>query len=494
MTAPSAAAADVRSALERAELFARLPPETLDAVARVTEVRDLSPGAWLFREGDPGEYLFVIDRGHLEATRHASRGEELVLRTLGPGEIGGLTSLSVSGKRSASLRATEPSRVLTLPKRELFALTSEAPDLVQALVAFLSAKLGHKNRDLVRLLTGASDARPRIAFFDTKPYDRHAFEQRLPGEWAATFFETRVNRETAALAQGHRTVCAFVNDDLSAPVLEVLASFGVEHVAMRCAGFNNVDVAAAARLGLSVTRVPAYSPHAVAEHAVALVLTLNRKTHRAYNRVREGNFSLNGLVGFDLYGKVGGIVGLGKIGRALAEVFRGFGMRVLAHDAYRDDAFAAKVGLEYTDLETLLSRSDIVSLHAPLMRETHHLINAARIATMKRGAILVNTSRGGLVDTAALIEGLKSGHLGGAALDVYEEEGDYFYEDRSDRIITDDVLARLMTFNNVLITSHQAFLTDEALANIAETTLGNVAEFLRGGRGERLTNAIASKG
>jgi D-lactate dehydrogenase len=275
-------------------------------------------------------------------------------------------------------------------------------------------------------------------------------------------------------------VCAFVNDDLSAPTLRRLSELGVGAVALRCAGFNNVDLKAAAELGLPVFRVPAYSPHAVAEHAVALLLTLNRKTHRAYNRVREGNFSLVGLVGSDLYGQTAGVVGLGKIGRCCATILRGLGMRVLGHDVAPDVAFAAREGIELCELDELLTRSDVVSLHAPLLPATHHLIDAARLARMKEGVILINTSRGGLIDSKALIDALKSGKVGGAGLDVYEEESDYFFEDHSGQIIGDDLLARLMTFHQVLITSHQAFLTTQALHNIAQTTLGNLRAFAAG--------------
>jgi D-lactate dehydrogenase len=326
--------------------------------------------------------------------------------------------------------------------------------------------------------------------FDTKPYDRRWLDQQAGDDLTFKYFEARLGPDTARLAAGYRLVCAFVNDDLSAPVLEQLAAGGVELVAMRCAGFNNVDLEVAGRLGIAVVRVPAYSPHAVAEHAAALILTLNRKVHRAHQRVREGNFSLAGLEGFDLHGRIAGVVGLGKIGRCLADILRGFGMTVLGFDAYPDQDYAARSGVRFVELEDLLERADVVSLHAPLTPETYHLIDADRIRRMKRGALLINTSRGALVDTAALITGLKSGHLGGAGLDVYEEESEYFFEDRSDEVITDDLLARLLTFPNVLVTSHQAFLTSDALEAIAETTAKNVREYLAGKRGAELENVV----
>jgi D-lactate dehydrogenase len=315
----------------------------------------------------------------------------------------------------------------------------------------------------------------KTAFFDTHPYDRHSFEasnQAFGHE--LVYFESRLSAETAALAEGFLAVCAFVNDTLDRAVLERLHQGGTRVVALRCAGFNNVDLAAAEALGMAVVRVPAYSPHAVAEHAVALLLCLNRKIHRAYARVREGNFALSGLVGFDMNGKTVGVVGTGKIGQVASKIFAGFGCRVLAHDPYPDAAFAERIGVEYVPFASLLSQSDIISLHLPLTTDTTHLIDDGAIAHMKPGAILINTSRGGLVDTGALIRGLKSEQLGGAALDVYEREAGVFFEDFSLCVIQDDELARLLTFPNVLITGHQAFLTETALGNIADTTLANL--------------------
>lgn len=313
------------------------------------------------------------------------------------------------------------------------------------------------------------------ALYDAKPYDREYFAN-APGrdEVSWRFHEFRLNAETAGTAAGCDAVCVFVNDRIDRACLQELAAGGVRHVALRCAGFNNVDVAAATELGITVTRVPAYSPHAVAEHAVALLLTLNRHIHRAHNRVREQNFSLAGLVGFDIHGKTIGIVGTGKIGRVAAQIFRGFGARVLGYDPCRDEAWAVEHGVDYADLETVLHESDVLSLHLPLTAETFHLIDHDTLARMKPGAFLINTSRGKLVETTALIAALKSGHLGGVALDVYEEEEGIFFEDYSDRVLPDDELSRLLTFPNVLITSHQAFLTREALSEIARVTTTNL--------------------
>lgn len=320
---------------------------------------------------------------------------------------------------------------------------------------------------------------PKLAFYDTKPYDRTHFEAE-PKDFQIDFHEFRLSTKSAATAEGTAGVCVFVNDTLDRPCLEVLAEAGVKLVALRCAGFNNVDLDAANDLGMTVVRVPAYSPHAVAEHAVALLLTLNRKIHRAYNRVRELNFSVAGLVGFDLYGKTVGIVGTGRIGMVAAQILRGFGCRVLAYDPFPREEWASEHSVEYVRLEELLSESDVVSLHSPLTDETFHLLNSETILQMKKGAYLINTSRGKLVDSAAVINALKAHHLGGVALDVYEEEEGVFFEDHSGEPLQDDVLSRLLTFPNVLVTSHQAFLTNEALEAIATTTVDSVRRFLKG--------------
>jgi D-lactate dehydrogenase len=323
----------------------------------------------------------------------------------------------------------------------------------------------------------------KIAFFGSRDYDREHFGRanETHGHEIA-FLEARLTLETAVLADGFPAVCAFVNDRLDRPVLEVLAANGTRLAALRSAGFNHVDLGAARELGITVARVPAYSPHSVAEHAVALILTLNRKTHRAYARVREGNFSLSGLVGFDLYGRTVGVVGTGKIGVAFLRIMAGFGCRLLATDPFPSED-PERLGARYVPLETLLPESDIVSLHCPLTPDTHHLLDDRRIGMMKPGAMLINTGRGALVETRAVIAGLKSGHIGHLGLDVYEEEEALFFEDRSQAVIQDDVFMRLLTFPNVVVTAHQGFFTHEALANIADTTLANVTSF-EGGEGE----------
>lgn len=313
----------------------------------------------------------------------------------------------------------------------------------------------------------------------TTIYSTHKFEESYiiranNGKHKLKLLENRLTKETAILATGSETVSLFTGDDASAKVLEKLSAFGIKNIALRTAGFNHVDLAKASELGIKVARVPAYSPYAIAEHTMALILALNRKLIKAHNRVREQNFSLNGLTGFDLNGKTVGIIGTGKIGAVLVKILYGFGCKIIAHDLKEDKSLVEAYGLKYTDCMTLCEQADIISLHAPLTPNTKHLINAKHISFMKSGVMLINTSRGGLVDTKAVIKGLKEGKIGYLGLDVYEEEEGLFFEDHSEDILQDDVIARLMTFNNVLITSHQAFLTETALTNIAETTIYNL--------------------
>ena len=322
----------------------------------------------------------------------------------------------------------------------------------------------------------------KTLMFSCQSYEHPAFEQYLPESGHSLVFqEARLDAHSAVLAKGCEAVCAFVNDDLSEAVLEILAAQGVRLVALRCAGFNQVDLVAAKRLGIAVARVPAYSPEAVAEHTLALILTLNRKTHKAWNRVREGNFHLHGLLGFNLHGRTTGLVGLGAIGQATARILVGFGMKVIAYDPWMDPQQAEELGVELATLEQLYTDSDIISLHCPLNAETHYMINESALASMKTGVMLINTSRGALIDTSAVIRALKTGHLGYLGIDVYEQEGDLFFRDLSEEVIIDDVFQRLLTFPNVLVTGHQGFFTREALNSIARTTFDNITEFERTG-------------
>jgi len=316
----------------------------------------------------------------------------------------------------------------------------------------------------------------KVLIYDSKSYDKDYFTQaNFRFGYDLHFFDSKLSDKTAHLAKGYEAICCFVNDHLNSQVLEQLHQNGVKKIALRCAGFNNLDLESAKILGFQVSRVPSYSPHAVAEHAFSLLMTLNRKTHRAYNRVREGNFSLHGLIGFDIHQKTIGIIGTGRIGQAFARIALGFGANVIAHDPGYQDKDLKAIGVRYTGLIDILKGSDIVSLHLPLNPKTYHLIGKEKLWIMKPGAVLINTSRGGLVDTKGLIEVLKKKHIGGACLDVYEEEQDYFFSDLSNQIIDDDTLARLLTFPNVVLTSHQGFLTHEALNEIAKTTLSNLS-------------------
>ena len=320
----------------------------------------------------------------------------------------------------------------------------------------------------------------RVTVFGAKSYDRPFLQEacRRHGH-EPVFAEARLDRTTAALTAGSEAACLFVNDLADAETLAALAQAGVRAIALRCAGFDNVDLSVARSLGMRVARVPAYSPHAVAEHAIGLMLMLNRKLHRAYNRVREGNFSLEGLLGFNLHGKTVAIIGTGRIGAAAATIMRGFGCTVLAHDLVPDPSLIA-AGVRYVPLPAALAEAHVVSLHVPLNAATRRMIDRTAIQHLRPGAMLINTSRGGLIDTAAIIDGLKSGRIGALGLDVYEREGDLFFEDRSDSVITDDVFSRLLTFPNVVITGHQAFFTKESLAEIAETTMTNLSAFANG--------------
>lgn len=331
----------------------------------------------------------------------------------------------------------------------------------------------------------------KISFFNAHRYEREAFEAaNATFGHEIQYFEPRLTAQTASLAAGSRAVCSFVSDRVDRPALEELRQVGVELIALRCAGYNHVDLESAAELGLPVVRVPEYSPYAVAEHAVALILSLNRKIYRAHARVREGNFALEGLVGSDLHGKTVGVVGTGKIGSVFARIMHGFGCRILAYDLYPSETLQKDLGAQYVSLEELYGESDIISLNVPLTPDTHHVINADSLSRMKRGVMLINTGRGALIDTKALIAALKTGHVGAAGLDVYEEEEGIFFADLSGEVLQDDVLARLMTFPNVLITAHQGFLTREALANIASTTLGNVSAFEQG---KPLENEVSAR-
>ncbi len=322
----------------------------------------------------------------------------------------------------------------------------------------------------------------KIAFFDTKPYDKPSFDRfGAENDIRFKYFETKLNEDTVDLAAGYDGVCVFVNDTVNAAVIDRLCELGVKAIALRCAGFNNVDLKHA-HGKIHVMRVPAYSPYAVAEHTMAMLLTSIRRIHKAYIRTRDFNFSLSGMTGFDLHGKTIGVIGTGRIGRVFINICRGFGMNVLAYDKFPAEDLSSRVGVKYVEMDELLAKSDIISLHCPLTDETYHIINEEALSKCKKGVVLLNTSRGALVDAEALLAGIKSRRVGAACLDVYEEESDFFFEDFSGHILDDDILARLISMPNVIVSSHQAFLTEEALSNIAETTVNNLVSVFRDGQ------------
>lgn len=329
----------------------------------------------------------------------------------------------------------------------------------------------------------------KVAFFSTKKWVKNAFDKANKNHGMKfTYFEPKLDEHTVSLATGYDAVCVFVHDVINANVVKNLADLGVKTIALRCAGFNNVDLEKAAECGIETVRVPAYSPYAVAEHAIGMILALNRRYHRAHNRVREGNFSLDGLLGFDICGKTVGVIGTGKIGQIFARTMKGFNTRVLAYDKFPSNELE-KEGIEYCNIETLYKESDIISLHCPLFKETFHMIDQQSLEMMKKGVMIINTSRGPLIDSKAVIAGLKSGKIGYLGLDVYEEEDSLFFEDLSDQVIQDDTFVRLETFPNVLITAHQAFFTEEAVDNIAETTIANLLDITKGNECPNLVKA-----
>lgn len=371
-------------------------------------------------------------------------------------------------------------------------LLSKNTSLNSAFITFLS-KLVRARSNLISSIRSAvfGNGGLRIAFYDSKAYMREAFEKaNAKFGFEYVWIKEKLSEKTVAFATGCSVVCCFVNDTVSEKVISHLAETGVGLIAMRCAGYDNVDLKVATKLGLAVTRVPAYSPYAVAEHAAALMLSLNRHLHTAYVRTRDHNFSLNGLVGFDMHGKTVGVLGTGKIGKCLVYILRGFGCNVVCYDIYQDPELVAMPGVKYVTKDELLAQSDIVSLHAPLLPSTKHTINAEALSQMKPTALLINTSRGGLVDSAALLEAVVNGKIAGAGLDVYEGEKAYFFENQSSKNMTDSTLSRLLACSNVLVTSHQAFLTQEALANIADSTLKSIQDFSAGKRGKELPNAV----
>jgi D-lactate dehydrogenase len=466
--------------LRKLRVFSTLDDDMLNLLGDKLQPLLLANGDILCREGEPGDRLYLIETGEVAVTKQNDDGDEVEVARLRNGDIAGELSLFGPSARSATMRAANDTTAWVLDYTTFQDLVMQQPQFAQAMLAYISSHLRRETSVVAKLLSRDMDRRLKVAFFDTKTYMEDAFRVQNNYDITLQFFEPRLNQQTVSLAAGFQVVCVFVNDLLDAELIEELHDLGVEMIALRCAGYNNVDLDACKRCGITVTRVPGYSPHAVAEHAVALMLALNRHLPQAHHRIREGNFSLDNLVGFDMYGKTVGVVGTGKIGRCALEILAGFGCHLLAYDKYPDKALANRLNVRFVEFDELLTQSDIISLHAPLTPDTHHLINATSVDKMKVGVMLINTGRGALIDTQALIAGLKSGKIGYAGLDVYEEESGYFFEDFSARVLSDDVLARLTTFNNVLISSHQGFLTREALDNIARSTLDSIHAFTTG--------------
>lgn len=479
--------------LKKIHGFSSLEDSTLRKIQGLLKFVEYAQGARLCTEGESGDKLFIIESGEVAVLKGTDDGDQIEINVLKDGDIAGEMGLFGKKIRTATLEARCESKIWTLDYADFETLIEKDGAVARGLLSYVSGKLDRETSILAKLMARDMEKGLRVAFFHTSPYRNELYQQKNKYQYAMHFFTPRLELDTVPLATGFPVVVVSANDDLSEPVVNGLSEVGVEMIALRCAGFNNVDLAACERLGISVARVPAYSPYAVAEHAVALMMALNRRIHRANSRVREGNFSLDGLVGFDMHGRTVGVIGTGKIGSVLLGILHGFGCNLLAYNRTPKQDLIDKFGVRFVDLDTIFAEADIISLNAPLTPETHYLINEQAIEKMKPGVMLINTARGGLVDTEALIEGLKSGKIGYAGLDVYEEEASYFYKDFSSSVITDDLLARLTTFNNVMITSHQGSLTDVAQSNMADTTLENIREFELGKRGSDLTNAVILK-
>ncbi len=479
----------MKELLRKVPCFAELEEGSLALLEEMLERVSFNKDEVLCSEGEVGDRMFIIMSGRVAVLKKAD-GSSVQVAELKEGNIAGEMGLFGQKKRTATLKALSPCDACVLSYDSFNGFLDKHGSVARGMLDYLSQHLARETSIAARLMAKDGEKGLRVAFFHATPYRNELYTKKNKYNYTLHFFASRLTLETVPLAAGFRVIVVSANDCLDAEVLSHLHNLGVELIALRCAGFNNVDLTACAELGFSIARVPAYSPNAVAEHAVALMMALNRKTHRAHNRVREGNFSLDGLVGFDLCGKTAAVIGTGKIGACTLRILHGFGCRLLAHDLYPNGKLAEELNLSYLPLEEIFPQSDIISLHAPLTEESHHLINRESVAMMKPGVMLINTARGALIDSTALIEGLKDGHIGYAGLDVYEEEGAYFFEDFSNKVITDDVLARLTTFNNVMITGHQGSLTRDAQENIVETTLANIREFELGKRGKEMTNSV----
>lgn len=472
--------------------FSELDDESLQALQSVIQPMMFEAGDVICREGETGDRMFVIESGDVAVLKDVEDGPAIEVTVLHRGDIAGEMGLFGERRRSATLKARCRCEMLTLGYDDFEQLLDQESTIAKELLSYMSGHLVRETSTVARLRAQEAETGLRVAFFSASPYRNQLYKQKNCHGFAMRFFSVPLSVDTVPLATGFPVVVASANDCFDEAVIEALHELGVGLLALRCAGYNNVDLAACERLGISVARVPAYSPFAVAEHAVALMMALNRRTHRAHTRIRDSNFSLDGLVGFDMHGKTAGVIGTGKIGACLLDILHGFGCRLLANSPTPKQDLIHRLGVRYVELDELLAECDVISLHAALTPDTYHLIDSSAIAKMKAGVMLINTARGGLIDTEALLEGLKSDKVGYAGLDVYEEEAKYFYRDFSDSHIDDDTLARLTTFGNVMVTGHQGSLTQDAQINIVETTIGNVREYELGKRGRDLTNAVTA--
>ena len=477
--------------LKNVDIFSSLNNNSLKLLMDKMRLIVFEPGEVICKEDDKGSSMYLLDTGEISVLKKGKAGKMIEITTLKPGEVAGIMSLFEKEPRSATLKAMDRVELWEMDAKTFKRIFDNNPGFSQSILKVLSGYLRKETKIVAELRSYDEDNRLKIAVFDSKPYMEKAFNEKNRERYALKFYKPHLNSDTVSMAEGFKVICLFVNDILDAPTVEKLKNYGVEMIALRCAGFNNIDIKACGKYGISVARVPAYSPYAVAEHSVALMMALNRHISRANSRIKEGNFSLDGLVGFDMFGKTIGVIGTGKIGKCLINIMLGYGCNILAYDLYRDKTLSETRHVSYVGLDELYGSSDIITLHAPLTPESHHLIGDKEIKNMKQGVMIINTSRGGLLDTRALINGLLNGKIGSAGLDVYEEESRYFFEDHSQSVIADETLARLTTFNNVLVTSHMGFLTREALGNIAETTFMNIAEYEKGIRGKELTNGIS---
>eukprot|EP00736_Rhodelphis_marinus_P007780 Rmarinus@m.30129 len=489
---------DPLSLLKRVPVFALLREDNLTRIANALSLKNFLAGQEVFGASQAGA-LHLLKSGSCDMY-DSTLPSKKVLRHLSSGDYFGLQSVMEMNPPLYAVEATAPVETYCLTRDQFWEILQQDTVINQSVLMFLSRRCSGLDSGMfvgggAGSTSEESLTRTRVAFFSTRAPERKSFATSKHSDtYKIDFFEEKLSLTSINLVHGYKVICVTSPDDCSEDVVLELQRHGVELILLRCAGFNNIDVDACDKTGITISRVPAYSPHSVAEHAVALMMALNRRIHTANSRVHLGNFSLRGLVGFTMHGKTVGVVGTGKIGVCVVNILRGFGCRVLCHDIYENPDLAATEGVSYTDLDTLFRESSIITFHCPLLPETKHLVNAESLKKMKDGVMLINTSRGAIINSRDLIGGLKSGKVGWAGLDVYEEESGLFFVDHSDEVLHDDVLARLLTFNNVIITSHQGFLTEEALQNIADITLSNGNDYLAGKRLRQVSNSLNKRG